>query len=313
MRETNIFKVLADSQRRAILMMLRNERLNAGEIAEKLQITPAALSYHLKLLKNADLISEYKEKNFVYYEINTTVFDELIIWVNQFGGKKVMWIVAMIPVVVTSVVLQFMPDIIPMHHDLEGNTDRWGSKTESFIFPVIILFITLFWHLLIYVFEKKSKNANTEKEQMEAKSSAKVLCVVGISQAIMFGIMHYFILYSSWIQANAGGEHAVIDIAKVSCILCGIIFIVLGNFMTKAKRNAVVGVRTVWSMHNDNTWRKSNRFGAICIIITGLLTIITTVFTSGMTGTIFMLIYLLLETIVTVVYSKKIYDKEIEK
>ena len=225
--------------------------------------------------------------------------------------KKIMWIVAMIPVVVTSVVLQFMPDIIPMHHDLEGNTDRWGSKTESFIFPVIILFITLFWHLLIYVFEKKSKNANTEKEQMEAKSSAKVLCVVGISQAIMFGIMHYFILYSSWIQANAGGEHAVIDIAKVSCILCGIIFIVLGNFMTKAKRNAVVGVRTVWSMHNDNTWRKSNRFGAICIIITGLLTIITTVFTSGMTGTIFMLIYLLLATIVTVVYSKKIYDKEI--
>ena len=109
--------------------------------------------------------------------------------------KKIMWIVAMIPVVVTSVVLQFMPDIIPMHHDLEGNTDRWGSKTESFIFPVIILFITLFWHLLIYVFEKKSKNANTEKEQMEAKSSAKVLCVVGISQAIMFGIMHYFILF----------------------------------------------------------------------------------------------------------------------
>ena len=49
MGETNIFKVLADSQRRDILIMLRNERLNAGEIAEKLQITPAALSYHLKL------------------------------------------------------------------------------------------------------------------------------------------------------------------------------------------------------------------------------------------------------------------------
>lgn len=103
--------------------------------------------------------------------------------------KKIMWIVAMIPVVVTSVVLQFMPDVIPMHHDLEGNTDRWGSKTESLIFPVIILFITLFWHLLINVFEKKSITAKTEKEQMEAKSSAKVLCVVGLSQAIMFGIM----------------------------------------------------------------------------------------------------------------------------
>lgn len=227
--------------------------------------------------------------------------------------KKIMWIAAMIPVVVTSVVLQFMPDVIPMHHDLEGNTDRWGSKTESLIFPISILFITLFWQLLINVFEKKSITAKTEKEQMEAKSSAKVLCVVGLSQAIMFGIMHYFILYSSWIQANTGSSKTTIDIAKVSCILSGIMFIVLGNFMTKAKRNAVVGVRTVWSMHNDNTWRRSNRFGAICIIITGLLTIITTVFTSGMTGTIFMLIYLLLATIVTVVYSKKIYDKEIEK
>ena len=109
--------------------------------------------------------------------------------------KKIMWIAAMIPVVVTSVVLQFMPDVIPMHHDLEGNTDRWGSKTESLIFPISILFITLFWQLLINVFEKKSITAKTEKEQMEAKSSAKVLCVVGLSQAIMFGIMHYFILH----------------------------------------------------------------------------------------------------------------------
>lgn len=88
MGESNIFKVLADKQRREILEMLRGGRLNAGEIAEKLNITPAALSYHLKLLKAADLVAEYKEKNFIYYEINTSVFDELIMWVEQFGGKK---------------------------------------------------------------------------------------------------------------------------------------------------------------------------------------------------------------------------------
>ena len=82
-------ELLDQEYHRALKDMKEVYFLNAGEIAEKLQITPAALSYHLKLLKNADLISEYKEKNFVYYEINTTVFDELIIWVNQFGGKKV--------------------------------------------------------------------------------------------------------------------------------------------------------------------------------------------------------------------------------
>ena len=88
MGATNIFKVLSDSQRRDILIMLKEGRMNAGEIAEKLDITPAALSYHLKLLKEADLIMEYKQKNFIYYEINTTVFEDLLTWVGQFGGKK---------------------------------------------------------------------------------------------------------------------------------------------------------------------------------------------------------------------------------
>lgn len=88
MSETSIFKVLSDKQRRDILVLLKEGRLNAGEIAEKLGITPAALSYHLKLLKDAELVMEYKNKNFVYYEINTTVFDELILWIEQFGGNK---------------------------------------------------------------------------------------------------------------------------------------------------------------------------------------------------------------------------------
>ena len=88
MAETNIFKVLSDKQRRDILVMLKKGRMNAGEIAEELGITPAALSYHLKLLKGADLIMEYKQKNFIYYQINTSVFDELILWIGQFGGTK---------------------------------------------------------------------------------------------------------------------------------------------------------------------------------------------------------------------------------
>lgn len=88
MSKLNIFKVLSDKRRRDILIMLKDGRKNAGEIAVKLGISPSDLSYHLKLLKNADLVMEYKSKNYVYYEINTTVFDELILWVEQFGGAE---------------------------------------------------------------------------------------------------------------------------------------------------------------------------------------------------------------------------------
>lgn len=88
MAGTNIFKALSDKQRRDILEMLKDGRMNAGEISERLGVSPAALSYHLKLLKDADLVLEYKQKNFVYYELNMSVFGELILWIEQFGGKK---------------------------------------------------------------------------------------------------------------------------------------------------------------------------------------------------------------------------------
>lgn len=86
MSNTNIFKVLSDKRRRDILVLLKNGRKSAGEIAEAFQISTSDLSYHLKLLKSADLVMEYKSKNFIYYEINTTVLEELILWVEQFGG-----------------------------------------------------------------------------------------------------------------------------------------------------------------------------------------------------------------------------------
>ena len=88
MSEMNLFKVLAEKQRRDILVLLKNGRMNAGELAAALEVSPAALSYHLKLLKGADLVLEYRQKNYIYYEINTSVFDELILWIGQFGGDR---------------------------------------------------------------------------------------------------------------------------------------------------------------------------------------------------------------------------------
>ncbi len=84
----SVFKVLSDPLRRNILISLKEGRLSAGELSERFNITPAALSYHLKLLREADLVMEYRQKNFIYYEINTTIFNELIIWFKQFGGSS---------------------------------------------------------------------------------------------------------------------------------------------------------------------------------------------------------------------------------
>lgn len=78
------FKALADPVRRDILLMLRNGRMAAGDIAERFDMTGATVSYHLSQLKKAELIYETREKNFIYYSLNLSVFEEIMLWFNQF-------------------------------------------------------------------------------------------------------------------------------------------------------------------------------------------------------------------------------------
>lgn len=81
-------KALSDPARRDILLMLKEGKKSAGEIAEHFNLTGATVSYHLAKLKGADLVSEEKYKNFVYYNLNTSVFEEVLTWIYQLGGKK---------------------------------------------------------------------------------------------------------------------------------------------------------------------------------------------------------------------------------
>ena len=86
MNET--LKAIADPVRRDILNMLKSGQKSAGEIAEQFKLTPATVSYHLAKLKSADLISEERVKNFIYYRMNTSVFEEVLTWIYALGGKK---------------------------------------------------------------------------------------------------------------------------------------------------------------------------------------------------------------------------------
>ena len=77
------FKALSDPARRDILEMLKNKPLSAGEIAKQFDMTQDTVSYHLKVLKKADLIRENRKNNFIYYELNLTVLEELMMWLSD--------------------------------------------------------------------------------------------------------------------------------------------------------------------------------------------------------------------------------------
>jgi len=83
------FKALSDPVRRDILVMLKEGKMSAGEIAKNFEMTGATVSYHLSQLKKAGLVYESKYKNYIYYELNVSVFEELMLWISQFnGGNK---------------------------------------------------------------------------------------------------------------------------------------------------------------------------------------------------------------------------------
>lgn len=79
-------KALADPIRREILNLLKKERLSAGEITEHFQVTAASISRHLSVLKEADLIRDTREGKFIFYELNASVLEEIMLWITDLKG-----------------------------------------------------------------------------------------------------------------------------------------------------------------------------------------------------------------------------------
>ena len=81
-------KALSDPVRREILNLLKQGRLAAGEISAHFDITDAAISRHLSVLKEAELIRDTREGKFIYYDLNATVLEEILLWVKELKGEN---------------------------------------------------------------------------------------------------------------------------------------------------------------------------------------------------------------------------------
>ena len=83
----NTLKALADPTRREILNLLKQGRLSAGEITGHFDITAAAVSRHLSVLKESDLISDSRDGKYIYYELNASVLEEIMLWITNLKGE----------------------------------------------------------------------------------------------------------------------------------------------------------------------------------------------------------------------------------
>ena len=80
-------RALADPIRREILNLLKNGRMSAGDITDHFDVTAASISRHLSVLKEADLIRDTREGNYIYYELNASVLEEILLWISELKGE----------------------------------------------------------------------------------------------------------------------------------------------------------------------------------------------------------------------------------
>ncbi len=84
----NTLKALADPIRREILNLLKEGKMSAGEITDHFSVTGASISRHLSVLREADLIRDHREGKFIFYELNTSVLEEIMLWITELKGGE---------------------------------------------------------------------------------------------------------------------------------------------------------------------------------------------------------------------------------
>lgn len=208
-------------------------------------------------------------------------------------NKLTLYILLILPFLATIIMLFFLPDQIPAHFGMNGQADRWGSKYETFVFPVLNL-LTGAVMLVISKLAAKYETSGNNNENL-------LILLTNICLGI-FNLMTFFFLYISYHQVENLSQTPV-DLDQLLFAALGIGFILLGNYMPKLRKNGLVGVRTSWSMKNETTWKKCQHFGGISLIIAGILILIFCFLTRELTCVLCSSIILTVYVIINVIYS----------
>lgn len=211
--------------------------------------------------------------------------------------KSYGWTVAMILLgfVLAGIFLTIAPDQIPAHYNIRGEVDRWGSKYEFLIMPLINLLFGVVMAAIARYEGKKGRDMNE-----------RIVGIMNVWILALFNAMWVFFMWKAVDLENLGRN--IGDLAtKGFLMLLTASFIPLGNIMPKAQRNGAFGLRTKWSMANDHCWQQSQRIGGYLMVATGILGVILTAVLPVEWGGYAFLVLIIAMTVICTYASHRIY------
>ncbi|MGL4991867.1 MAG: DUF1648 domain-containing protein [Sarcina sp.] len=204
-----------------------------------------------------------------------------------------------LPLIITLVLLPSIPNIIPTHYGFNGQVNAYGSKYTILLLPIITIIICGFFIPLMLFANEKAK-----KQQ---KDNIKIVTVSNICMVVLFNVLTYVFLYTSMTKVE---NLNTLLINKLPFIIVAIVFVVLGNYMPKAKPGIAVGIRTHATRSDPEIWAKTQRVGGKFLMIFGLIILPIVIFLPYALVTPLFVLGVLVSCICPVIYANKLYKKK---
>ena len=211
-------------------------------------------------------------------------------------NKKLFYVLMFLPLVASLIALQFLPNVIPAHYNINNVVDRWGSKYEILILPVLIIGFGIFSLVMGKIAQKQEPQGNNNEKSSLFISN----CVL-----LIFNMLSGFMIYSS-LNKIEKLEFASLTFIQIAFIIIGIFLIVISNIMPKVKRNSILGFRTKQTMKSDEIWKQCQRLSGLTGVMVGFIIIVISFLFDNTTLIIAVLIITFIKLGIDIAYSYKV-------
>ncbi len=200
----------------------------------------------------------------------------------------------LLPFVYLAYVWNSLPEKVPIHWNIEGEIDRYGSKLEMALLVLLLPLVTYLMFLIIPKFDRKNK-----LDEMGGKLNS-----IKFVLTVFMVLVSLFVIYSSKNESTTNTNYII--------LLIGVLFTLMGNFFKTIKTNYFIGIRTPWTLKNEMVWKKTHELAGVMWFVGGILIILLCLIFTQRPNLILFLTITGTVTLVPIIYSYFKY-KELSK
>ena len=215
-------------------------------------------------------------------------------------------------VISTVIGICILPQEVPIHFGIKGEATSYGSKYVDILIGLILLSLVVSLYIYTKRLMNKVSKIQLKKDRDILNKNIKIYHYIILIIALFFNIYNIYIIRIQYNSAKNADYFLNNDINKFILIFIGSLLLVLGNIIHKSEINSVLGVRTKWSMKNELSWKDTQRFSRVILVISGILLIAGAFIFNRSLALLFMLIIIVICTAITYIMSYFFYKRSIK-